>query len=241
MRSHLTLSNARAYAPQLGAAAGVCVGIYGITAGAYHLALGLTHIDIGTAFRWGLATGALCSVTLAGAAVAGYRRTTASPAALQRLALLRLQRSPAARAALGSRFAPGALRAVSSAHGHLAVSSSAARLGWLQPRVSLLFDVLGERGEGMVTVEGTRHASGALVITLLTLDTAPQELLVLEGSEEALRARGALRGFLQGPRVRAIPQDVVLTDDDRLRQQAAMPAVLEDEGFSPREGSGGRA
>ena len=249
VRSALTLANLRAYAPQLGAGLGGLLAIYGVTTLAYHVTLSFLHIDISLAFRYGLATGGLCAAGLAGAGAVVYRRSVASPAALQRLALLHLQRSASVRAVLGSRFAPGSLRAVAQSPGHLSVGGST-RLGYVQPRVSLLFDVQGERGQGMVVAEGLRHPTGALVLTQLVLDHTPvggtaaaAELLVIKGSEEALRTRGCLRGFLQGAPVRALPQDRAPTDEARLAEQAALPATApEDEpGFLPREGSGGRA
>ena len=91
----------------------------------------------------------------------------------------------------------------------------------------MLFQVVGDRGEGMVTVEAVKHRGG-LVVNLLCVDTLaspgrPSQLVLVTGSADKLGVRGTLRGFLQTERAQYIPQVAVQTDDDRLAEQERLP------------------
>ena len=178
-------------------------------------------------FGTGLVSGGLVAATL----VAGYRAITISTQTVHKLALAKLARAPQVRAALGSGISSGNLRAYVMYPGHLSIGSK--RLGWVEPRAQMLFQVTGERGEGIATLEAVKHR-GRVVISLLAVDTLaapgrPSQLVLVQGSEEKLHVRGTLRGFLQSERAQYIPQDRVATDDDFLKEQESLPAVEEGE------------
>lgn len=94
--------------------------------------------------------------------------------------------------------------------------------------------VAGDRGAGVATVEAVNH-QGRVVVTLLALDApggggpAGDGLLLVTGTEEKLHVTGTLRAFLTTERARFIPQDRTLTEEELLREQAALPADAADE------------
>lgn len=144
---------------------------------------------------------------------------------VHRVALAKLTKDPNVRAQLGSNLRSGMLRAYVVNPGHLSVGSK--KLGWVEPRASMLFQVVGDKGEGMATVEAVKHRGG-IVLTAVAVDTLasagkPSQLLIVVGSEEKLAVRGTLRGFLQTERAQYIPQQRAETDDDRLAEQESLP------------------
>jgi len=73
----------------------------------------------------------------------------------------------------------------------------------------MLFSVEGNKGSGLVSLEAQKNAGGSYEFTLLTLDTlasakSPSKLVLVDGSEERLKVRGQLRGFLQTERVKFV-------------------------------------
>jgi hypothetical protein len=108
----------------------------------------------------------------------------------------------------------------------------------------MLFQVVGDRGEGMATVEAVKHRGG-LVINLLAVDTLatpgrPSQLVLVTGSADKLGVRGTLRGFLQTERAQYIPQVATATDDDLLREQESLPERdVDGEVAAGADGGGG--
>lgn len=229
---YLTLSNIRAYSPQIAAGAGVIVVIYGLSTAAYYVTSTLLHLDMQQVFRLGLFTGLAGGCMIAGGLVTGYRAMTISTQTVHKMALAKLAKSAQVRSLLGTGIASGQLRAYTLYPGHLSVGGK--KLGWVEPRAEMLFQVVGDRGEGMATVQAVRH-NGRVVLNLVALDTLatpgkPSQLVLVHGSEDKLHVRGTLRGFLQSERAQYIPQDRTVSDDDRLKEQEALPEKPSEEG-----------
>lgn len=169
---------------------------------------------------------ALC----AGGAFYVYRAMTLSPKQVYRAAMYKLQRSDTVRAKLGPHVRAGQLKAFATIPGHMSLAGgSVPRL--VAPHTQMLFQVVGEWGEGMVTVEALKH-KGSLKFNVLALDTlarqgAPAELVLVAGKEEFLHVRGTLRGFLQSERAQYIPQDRSVREEDLIRAQEELPAEPE--------------
>ena len=224
----VTVANLRLYWPQLAAAAGGVVVLYGIGSVSLHVATTLLQIDMEQVFKVGFFTGVGTVSLLAALALRALRANSLRPDTVVRAALYALQRNGAVAGELGAgALRAGELVAYNVRDAHFAVN----KLGWVEPRVSALFQVVGERGEGMVTVEAVKH-KGSLQFMLIALDvpeTREREarLLLVAGKEERLQVRGSLRGFLQVERARFVPQNRALRDEDLIAEQAALP-VSED-------------
>ena len=232
----VTVANLRLYWPQLAAAAGGVVVLYGIGSVSLHVATTLLQIDMEQVFKVGFFTGVGTVTLLAALALRALRANSLRPDTVMRAALYALQRNGAVAEELGAgALRAGELAAYNVRDAHFAVN----KLGWVEPRVSALFQVVGERGEGMVTVEAVKH-KGGLQFMLIALDvpeTREREarLLLVAGKEERLHVRGSLRGFLQAERARFVPQDRALRDEDLIAEQAALPTSEDADETAPAD------
>ncbi|RYG40292.1 hypothetical protein EON68_04425 [archaeon] len=175
------------------------------------------------------------TTTLAVTAALARNRITLSPALAGRRALALVADSPLARTVLGDNIRATGLRAFTVKKAHVSVTSS---WGWVEPRVSMVFAVAGDKGEGVVSAEAVGHR-GAVVFTVVALDamsTVPGAMhaptavstpaaarpLILHGDEAKLHVRGNPRAFLQLPRVAYIAQDKVVDDEALLKEQETL-------------------
>ena len=234
----VTAANLRLYWPQLAAAAGGVVVLYGIGSVSLHVATTLLQIDMEQVFKVGFFTGVGTVSLLAALALRALRAQSLRPDTVVRAALYALQRNGAVAEELGAgALRAGELAAFNVRDAHFAVS----KLGWVEPRVSALFQVVGERGEGMVTCEAVKH-KGGLQFMLIALDLPAgargreARLLLVAGREERLHVRGSLRGFLQAERARFVPQDRgALQEEDLIAEQAALPASEDADETAPAD------
>ena len=235
MRS-LTLANLKAYWPILAGGGVACVVVYGLGSAMYHVTSTFLSLDFKHVFYIGFVTGGLGALMLTGGGIYARRLTTISTQTVHKKALSRLARSPEVRAILGPNIKSGHLRAYTHAPGHMALVGT--RIAFVEPHASMLFQVVGDRAEGMATVEAVKH-KGGVVLNLLAVDTLatpgrPSQLILAVGSEDKLHVRGTLRGFLQTERAAYIPQDrEAPSDAERLEEQQALPdlpAAEEEEG-----------
>jgi len=224
MPSLATLRGLRAYAPQVAAAGAAAVVVYGLSKTMIYVTSTVLSLDMYSVFYAGFWTGVASAALFGAGALYASRAASISHRATLKLALVEVAASPDVRARLGGNLKPAALQAARLHGGHLSVTK---RMAWVEPRAQLLFHVVGDAGEGMVTAEAVKH-KGVTQLTLLAVDTLatptrPSELLLLKGSEDKLHVAGTLRGFLQGERATYVSQDVLEDDDVRLREQAGLP------------------
>ena len=151
-------------------------------------------------------------------ASAGYfamQRITIRPEYVFRLALHRLRNSQAVVDAVGKPVSGGSLRAYTIREGHYAFNAIN-RMGWVNPRVQMLFSVQGSKQDAMVSLEAEKTGNST-EFTLLSVDIlghhADVPPMLVEGLEDRLKVRGQLRGFLQSERVRYIEQSQPSRDD----------------------------
>lgn len=237
---HLTVDNARRYYPHILATCGGVVVIYGLSRLAISSMSLVLGMDLYHAFYIGLGSGLSVALVLGGSAVYVYRMVTINPEVAYKRALARVQGSTFIRAYLGNTIKPGVLKAHNYMPGHLASGKSVGKLTWVEPRVQMLFQVTGEKGEAMVTAEAVKH-NGGLVFNLLAIDSPakgdkPAEILLLQGEQSRLEVQGALRGFLQLPQssFALIPQNRKQSDEDLVHEQEALPT--EEEQKAEEEG-----
>jgi hypothetical protein len=240
-------SNLRKHAYLIAGVSGGLVVVWGLSSVAYYVTTTVLTLRPEDYFLAGAGTGLVAALTLGAGGVWGYRQLYISTQAVHRVALARLARSPAVRASLGGGLRSGSLRAYTLYPGHVSVGKG---FGWVEPRAQMLFQLVGDKGEGMATVEAVQHR-GRAVPTLLAVDVlarppgspggATQPTLILVAGDEAkLHVRGTLRGFLTAERAQYIAQDAVASDEDRLREQSALPEEEEPVvGAAAAEGGGG--
>ena len=166
-----------------------------------------------------------------------------NPRKAMALALTRVQASPLVASAMGVegralRF--GDIRAYNVHMGHVSLASS--RVAWVEPRVLFLFQLVAENGAtAMVSGEALKYhtvagrGAGEIRFTLLSVDVAsqparaaPQQLLLLEGSEDKMHRKFLLRGLLQGERVLYMDQGREEDDDVRVAEQEALIKAAEE-------------
>ena len=174
-------------------------------------------------FEYGFVAGAAVVLVVGGVAGLAARASRIAPEAACRAALALVSEAPAAERALGTNIRAGVLKAYVAAPAHLTARGG---LAWVEPRIQVLFHVVGELGEGMVTAEAVKHR-GSLSWTVLSLDvlptgSRPAEVLILRGTEDKLHVRGTLRGFLQTQRAAFVPQDRELSEEEMLQEQRAL-------------------
>jgi len=216
------IARARALAPASVAAAGGIVVVYGTWRILVSVTESVMSLSFFNVFEYGFVAGAGTVLAVAGAAAYGARLTRISPDAACRAALALVLEAPAAERALGTNIREGPLKAFVAAPAHLTARGG---LAWVEPRIQVLFQVVGEFGEAMVTAEAIKHR-GALIWTVVALDVLataarPAQTIVLRGSEDKLHVRGTLRGLLQ-QKVAFVPQDREVSEDDLLREQRAL-------------------
>ena len=176
---------ARALAPASVAAAGGIIVVYGTWRILVSVTESVMSLSFFNVFEYGFVAGAGTVLAVAGAAAYGARLTRISPDAACRAALALVLEAPAAERALGTNIREGALKAFVAAPAHLTARGG---LAWVEPRIQVLFQVVGEFGEAMVTAEAIKHR-GALTWTVVALDVLasaarPAQTIVLRGSED---------------------------------------------------------
>jgi hypothetical protein len=181
----------------------------------------LLELDMKQVFYFGFLTGVATSAALAGGGMRAWRSMTIQPDAVYRTALHKLARNGVVRGEIGTAIRSGSLKAYVVHPGHVSMDRG---LRWVDPRVQMLFQVVGDKGEGMATVEAVKLRGGALSFSLLTLDTLAtptrkSSLILVAGKEEKLHVRGTLRGFLQTERAQYVAQDKTESDEDRIAEQ----------------------
>jgi hypothetical protein len=224
VRRNVTVTNLKTYWPQVAAGTGALVVFYGISSASVHVATTLLELDMKQVFYAGFLTGVLTSAALGAGAFRLYRTITIAPDAVYRAALQKLARNSVIRGEIGSQLRSGHLKAYVAHPGHLSMDK---KFGWVEPRLQMLFQVVGDKGEGIATAEAVKHKSG-IVFSLLTVDTLarpgnPSSLILVAGKEEKLHVRGTLRGFLQTERAQYVEQDRTERDDDRMAEQEELP------------------
>jgi hypothetical protein len=236
---HITVANIRKYWPQIAAGGGALVVLYGLSSGMIAVTQTFLNLDFKQVFYFGFGTGVVSMAMLAGVGVLVWRRVGIAPTQVARRAVARVQAHPSVRAALGPSIKPGSLRAYVVHRGHFSVEK---RMAWVEPRCQMLFQVVGDKGEGMISAEAVNHA-GSIHFNVIAVDTlaragAPSAMILVAGKEDKLHVRGQLRGFLQTERAQYIPQDKTERDEDRVAEQASMPSEPEP---APEEAAGAGA
>jgi hypothetical protein len=204
--------------------------VYGMSTLAFHATSTFLSLTLTDAMYFGFGTGFVSAAMLAGGAARAYVLATLSPDAAYAVALARIRADERVALAMGASLSPGELKAYTHVQGHL----STTKLGWVDPRVSMLFQVVGnDTGrQAMASVEAIKH-KGVLSLTLLALDILPApgsrtpQMLLIEGKEERLHVRGQLRGFLQSERAQFIAQDETETDEALLAEQAEAERAID--------------
>lgn len=120
--------------------AGGVVIIYGMSSLAYHATSTFLSLTLTDAMYLGYATGFTSAAMLAGGAARAYLLMTLQPDSVFAAALVKISADERVGAALGASIAPGELRAYTHVPGHL----STTKMGWVDPRVSMLFQVVGK-------------------------------------------------------------------------------------------------
>jgi hypothetical protein len=107
------------------------------------------------------------------------------------------------------------------------------RPDWVPPRIQMIFQVSGGYRQAMVSTEAVKER-GKTQFSLIAVDVLAKpgdkpasgsvgpaaggplktHLILVEGSEERLKVRGQLRGFLQLERVDFIDQSIPDNEDD---------------------------
>lgn len=127
---------------------GSCVVVYGVSSLALHVSTSILSLTLTDALYGGFGAGFLSCAALALAAARAHRSVTLHPDAVFKVALARVAGDARVGAALGASVKAGPLQAYNSVPGHV----STQKLGWVDPRVQMLFNVVGEDTgrEGMV-------------------------------------------------------------------------------------------
>jgi hypothetical protein len=213
------------YWPHMAAGTGVFIVVYGLASSAIHVSSFLLHLDALSTLRAGIALGFVGASTLAGGALYFYRRTILNPKVVLRLAMEQLERSKLVRESLGAQIRVGDLQAWKEVQGHWSLEK---KLGWVDPRVQMIFQVVGEGNrQGFASVEAVKRQGKTVEFRLIAVDTSAREghtsqVLLVAGEEAKLHVKGQLRGFLQSERAAFIPQDASETDEEWLREQQAV-------------------
>ena len=240
--SHLTIANAKKFWPAIAAGSMALIAVYGLGSAMFHITTTFLSLDFKHVFYIGFITGTLGSACVAGGVYYIRKLVTISTQVVHRRAISKLARSRDIATALGPNVRSGELRAYTLHSGRFAWTGS--KIAFVEPRAQMLFQVVGDMGEGMASVEAVKH-KGGVVLTLLAVDTLatrdrPSELIVALGSEDKLHVRGTLRGFLQTERAQYIPQDKpVVTDvSELLAEQETLPEESDDDASSAASAAG---
>ena len=136
------------YGPATGLAVSGVVVAYGVSSLALSLGSSFMSLTLKDALYWGFASGFLSAGMLAAGAVRGYRGMTIRTEPVFQMALAKLRENERVASALGANIQPGVLKAYDRTHGHV----STTKLAWVDPRVQMIFQVVGvDTGrEGMV-------------------------------------------------------------------------------------------
>lgn len=211
------------YWPQILAGGGALIVLYGISSASVHIATVLLELDMKQVFYMGFLTGVGTALGLGLIGLRFYRNITIQPDTVYRHALYKLARNSVIRGELGTQIRSGSLKAYVIQPGHITMDKG---IRWVEPRIQMLFQVVGDKNEGMATCEAVKH-KGALAFSVLALDTLakpnkPSILILVAGKEEKLHVRGTLRGFLQTERAQYVVQDRSENDDDLIAEQSTL-------------------
>ena len=226
-RVSAVVSLARQLLPSTVGGFGALVAVYGTWRVLVWSVNSFLSLDMYNVFEYGFAAGAGTMAAVGFGALRAWRLTSISPDAAFRAAMAVVDVSPAAEAALGTNIRAGVLKAYTASPAHVQARRG---LAWVEPRIQLLFQVVGELGTAMVTAEAVLHR-GALAFTVVAIDVLPTatqaaRVIVLLGSEDKLHVRGTLRGFLQTERAAHIPTDKAEpTDEELVEEQRKLDPV----------------
>lgn len=198
--------------PQITAVAGGCVVVYSVSRFvSWGAGLSLTDA-LSMGFGGGFAAAAASGAVLWAVSAALRIR----PERVFKHTLARVQAHQGVQGMLGLHVNAGSLRAYTLRTGYLSLCDVTYRPVWVEPRVQMLFQVEGDFGKGMVTVEAKKHFPNSLAFTLVTVDPLGPKghMQLVEGDAERLHVRGQLREFLQTERVSYIEQTVQDEDEE---------------------------
>lgn len=203
----------RKYKPQLIVVGAGVVVVYGISKIMFSVTGALLGLDMYDVFYLGFCSGLAAFSTFSIGGLYLRRKMNLPVRKAFQLALQSVAQHPQARTLLGAQVIPGPLKAFRMYKGHVSVTSKEG--WWVEPRVQLMFTVVGDKGDGVVTAEVAKK-DGQLALSAVALDAAPRgtsegsKLVMVEGTEAALHVAGNLRGFLQLPlHVQYVAQDRV--------------------------------
>ncbi len=138
------------YGPAFGLGVGGVVVVYGMSSLALSATGAFMSLTLSDALYWGFATGFVSAGLLGFGALRGYRSMTIRTEPVFRMALAKLRENERVSGALGANIAPGTLKAYDRVPGHI----SSSKLAWVDPRVQMIFQVVGKDTgrEGMVSI-----------------------------------------------------------------------------------------
>ena len=215
-----TLGHARQLLPTTAGGFGALVAVYG----SWRMLVWAMSASVHDVFETGFVAGGVTVLAVGAGLWRAWSRTYVAPDAAFTAAMALVDESPVAEAALGTNIRAGELKAYTSTRGHVQAHRG---LAWVEPRIQLLFQVVGELGTAMVTAEAVQHR-GHLVFTVVALDILASparaaRVVVLLGSEDKLHVRGTLRGFLQTERAAFITLDKAApADEDLVAEQSEL-------------------
>ena len=229
------------WGPYASLAVGGSVVVYGVSSLALHVTSTFLSLSLTDALYGGFGAGFLSCGMLVAGGLRSYKSITIHPDAVFRLALGKVQRDERVASALGATVAAGPLQAYNLVPGHV----STQKLGWVDPRVQMLFQVEGKDTgrEGMVR-SAASAARGVCVFLLwgaflfLTAQTP-----LLQATVEAIKHKGVLKVTLLTldilPAHGAPPIEPILVagKEDRLHVRGQLRGFLQTEraAFVPQD------
>ena len=127
------------YGPAVGLGVSGLVVVYGVSSLAWTVGGSFMSLTLKDALYWGFASGFLSAGLLGAGALRGYRASTLRTQPVFNLALAKLRKDERVAAALGATIQPGTLKAYDRVPGHV----STTKLAWVDPRVQMIFQVVG--------------------------------------------------------------------------------------------------
>jgi len=145
------------YGPMVGIGVGGLVVVYGVSSLALSATGAFMSLTLSDALYWGFASGFLSAGVMGISAVKGYRYVTIRTDPVFNVALGKLRGSDRVTSLLGANIQSGQLKAYVRSAGHFSPN----KLGWVDPRVQMLFNISGKDTgrEGMVRSRGVVYNS----------------------------------------------------------------------------------
>lgn len=186
---------------QIAVAVGGGVTVYGISSVIYDMFFGflsLTPRDMGL---YGFAAGFATASLACGVGLAVNHGLTIRPEQVFRASLRTIQSDRVAINRLGEGIQSRGLRAYKIDGGHWSVQGVSPV--WVPPRVQLIYDVAGERYDGLVTVEARKRMTGTDT-TFIGLDVMnpKEERVLIDGDESRLYVKDQLRSLVSFKRTK---------------------------------------